>query len=1209
MKSSICYFAVLLLLCSCQPERKAGMPMAEENPENALIHDWASKKVYDSLLVNDMESPAGWSATGDAKISFTSERSVDGERSLRLEASFKDTIWIAENARRNGTYNGLNRYNTSAVLDFEEPVDWSDYNRLSLWVYVHPGSEGVENYFSVSFNCDDLPEPELLTPNAVNYVHSLKAGQWNRVLWEIPELPRHRVTGFSVTYVGIGHGFGKMGTARFDIDRLSVERVDVEKYEGWEVLPGKISYCHTGYAPEDRKTAMACNQDIQDFQLIDENGNVVLSKPVHHEKNDRGSYQLFDFTELRKEGTYRIRAGAITTGPFRISQNVWRPPMEKAVNFFYTERCGFHVPGLHDVCHQDWQGTYNGETKVINGGWHDAGDMSQGARHAGVAIYGMLELAGRLAARGNDPGLLALVADEAKWGLKWLLKTRFSEGHRIYWSFMRVFTDNETGTVDDVIVPARNIPWINFMSAAAEAYAYRIFRETDPEFARACLDTAKKDWNAAMMALPDGWEKEEHASAFSRVTHPLNFASWGAVSSLHLYRITGDAGYSEKAAVFGRMVLNHQETSFVEGIPVTGYFYENPEEKTFDHFSPYAAFRLSPVVALAELCKTLPDHEDWIKWYGAVTLHSEYFLKRGTAYSSPYNLLPVSLYTESEIQGDVPGLGFEETRADEQTRQLLLQQIREGVRLSEDHYLRRFMIQTGNMSNGSTSIRLSRAVELALAYSLRNDLAGERLVTRQIEWILGANPFSQSLMYGEGYDYAPHFSVSLGNIVGSLPIGIESMSEDKPQWYTTNNVAAKEVWVVTVGRFLWNMAYTGTPALLNGKVMAGGIDEINMINRTTGETRQAKVREDSSFSSLLPSGKYSIQYGEGHQDLTLLKGCEYTVRCDPENYLSFNAETSTAFQEKNRVRVMIKAEGKGTHTFRILVYNGRPGQKEQKVELSGNNPEKLYWDLQIKDTGKPWVAVFIPDGDPDRKLELTGTIPARAGTRDHVRGLIMTGHHHPGHPWEETTPVIRQALEKDSRIRVDVSTDVEDLKRIDPGDYDFLVLNYCNWKRPDGLSDESKKAFVAYLKAGGGLLIIHFANGAFHFSLPEAGESDWPEFRKICRRVWDHNGGSAHDRYGEFTVHIEDKNHFITRELKDFTTMDELYYNQAGDETVDPLITARSKQTGKKEPLAWVYRYGSGRIFQTLLGHDAASLSAPEVQEMLRRAAVWCSEP
>jgi len=225
-----------------------------------------------------------------------------------------------------------------------------------------------------------------------------------------------------------------------------------------------------------------------------------------------------------------------------------------------------------------------------------------------------------------------------------------------------------------------------------------------------------------------------------------------------------------------------------------------------------------------------------------------------------------------------------------------------------------------------------------------------------------------------------------------------------------------------------------------------------------------------------------------------------------------------------------------------------------------------------------------------------------------IKGLILTGHHHTMHPWQETTPVIREALEEDERIHIDVSTNINDLEQYTLSDYDFLVLNYCNWEKPEGLNDRAKEAFISYLKEGGGLMIIHFANGAWHYSLPGAEESDWPEFRKICLRMWDHTAGSMHDAYGTFTVQPTETSHFITEGISSFDTQDELYYKQVGDTPIEPLLTALSKDTGKDEPLAWVNIYGEGRVFQSLLGHDGASFEAEEHKEILRRAALWVSK-
>ena len=227
-----------------------------------------------------------------------------------------------------------------------------------------------------------------------------------------------------------------------------------------------------------------------------------------------------------------------------------------------------------------------------------------------------------------------------------------------------------------------------------------------------------------------------------------------------------------------------------------------------------------------------------------------------------------------------------------------------------------------------------------------------------------------------------------------------------------------------------------------------------------------------------------------------------------------------------------------------------------------------------------------------------------------IRVLLFAGNDaHKWHNWEKTTPAIKAALERDSRVKVDVSHDIEDLARRKLGNYQVIVQNYCNWQDPKPLSDASKKAFIDFLQHGGGLIVLHFANGAWHFSLPNAGQSDWPEYRKIVRRVWNHNAKppSGHDAFGLVMAEPTKVKHAITEGLKPFEVTDELYFRQDGTEPIEPLIVARSRITRQDEPLAWVYTYGKGRVFQSLLGHSEKTYDAYEVREMLRRAVAWCA--
>ncbi len=235
-----------------------------------------------------------------------------------------------------------------------------------------------------------------------------------------------------------------------------------------------------------------------------------------------------------------------------------------------------------------------------------------------------------------------------------------------------------------------------------------------------------------------------------------------------------------------------------------------------------------------------------------------------------------------------------------------------------------------------------------------------------------------------------------------------------------------------------------------------------------------------------------------------------------------------------------------------------------------------------------WTAkIEVPEGGIESTLEK----PARA--------LILTGHNHPAHDWSATTAALLHVLEQDPRLKIAVTENPEDLARLDG--VDLLVLNYCNWDRP-GLSDAAKKGLLGYLEGGGGLAVVHFANGAWNRTIP-AKDSEWEDYRtKVLRRAWMHPD-SGHDPFGSFRVDLV--KHPLTDGLAPFETTDELYFKQAGDGSFELLATARSKVTGKDEPMAWVYEAGKGRAFQTVLGHAAVSIH--KAGPLIRRGAAWAA--
>ena len=123
------------------------------------------------------------------------------------------------------------------------------------------------------------------------------------------------------------------------------------------------------------------------------------------------------------------------------------------------------------------------------------------------------------------------------------------------------------------------------------------------------------------------------------------------------------------------------------------------------------------------------------------------------------------------------------------------------------------------------------------------------------------------------------------------------------------------------------------------------------------------------------------------------------------------------------------------------------------------------------------------------------------GRRDSLpkRVLIVTGEDYAGHKWQQTTLVLAKQLNLDSRLSVDVLTDLTELRSRRLSDYDGVVLHFKNYdpKVPGYDGFRNLRGFVEH---GGGLVLVHFACGAFEefkgeaeraFLVHKLNENDW----------------------------------------------------------------------------------------------------------------------
>jgi Glycosyl hydrolase family 9/Cellulase N-terminal ig-like domain len=928
------------------------MPMRAKYEDGAEFR-WLNKKVLGSRVLDSMEDLSNWSFTGAGEMTLTGVHAKDGRHSLRI----RSTTNVAQ-VEGSGEWEDL-----VATRKFPGE-DWSRYNRISLWVYPDIIGAPAISCSLVLHNDGSHKLPDHYNEGRHESI-ILKNHVWNHVVWEIAPLDRDRITALEFAY-SLPKKFPDPGDQTIlDIDQLELQSVVADHVEGWDVAPGKIAFSDSGYTTGSSKSAIASDLTAQEFAVIDQqSGQIVLTKPVEQTTTPLGKYQVLDFSEVRQPGTYVIKAGDTLTRSFHIGDDAWLDSIWKAINFMYSERCGTEIPGIHGRCHQDIYTIHDDKRIVVNGGYHDAGDLSATGNTPGM-VYALLSLADSLKRQGADPVLSDRLLEEARWGLNWVLKTRFGDGFRSTGQLVSYWTDGIMGTADDRFGQGVNNPEWNFRVSGTEALAARILKDSDPELANRSLVIAEEDWKYAVEGLKTAPPLAEVYGAQDE----LERISFGAVASVELYLATGDDRYAQEAIALGDQVLASQERTLQPWtIPLTGYFYTSPKrENLFHRF--HIGQEQEPIMALIRLCEAFPDHEKWMKWYSAVALHSQYYLKSAAVVDEPYSVLPAAVYRESEARLIPEAKNWTPLRAAD--RDAYVQEVRRGIPLGGENYLRRFPVWFD--FRGNSSVLLSQAKALSAAGQLRGDLEAEDLAQKQAQWLVGRNPFAASVMYGEGYDWTPLYSVRSGQMVGALPVGIETKGfDDAPYWPTQICWTYKEVWTQPVGQWIWLMQDISVPAIVRGMASTATHQPIEFHEQKSDQVTTATSSPLGEFNIHLPEGHYSVRQGLAHTSVTVLPGGFYDVDLRTDHVLDFKVTSQDLGH--NQVVLRVSAEGAGRHTFTMRSDNLTVKEpSKQEIDLTSGGVREAVWRAHVVSTNTPWVAVIIPDGTQTERREVTGS--------------------------------------------------------------------------------------------------------------------------------------------------------------------------------------------------------------------------------------------
>jgi len=465
--------------------------------------------------------------------------------------------------------------------------------------------------------------------------------------------------------------------------------------------------------------------------------------------------------------------------------------MNMIVRYFSLQRCGASMTGYLSPCHMD-DGIRvdNGKQQDVTGGWHDASDLR---KWVSATIYGVMGLA-------RAYGLVApeyreAIMDELLWGNRYFLKMQEPQGYVMDFiggdlqqhSDNNRWTDNKiasggtdiklvkpnagiskqlmlvSGDQDDRIIqtqPVEMTAQYNFITA--ETMVARITLKTDPAYSKRCLDAAKKcyDW-----CLKSG----------SDTTTGNTGAALQAV--IEMYRTTSLQVYRKRATELALQLKKLQAADLSGGL--SGFFYNslsNPE--------PYKNIwnGCQAFIGLSDLVQMFPADKNVQLWKSMIKDYAERYLLLLSEKNS-FGIVPFGLYEKKD-----PG----------------------GNRKIGGYWYRYFMEPELEWWVGINSNIASAGIGLLKAAAVLEDDRMKASAQKQLDWILGSNPFNSSTMVGAGYNHPAHFGGS--SFLPSTPVlpgavlnGLGGDQEDMPV-IGKGDWQISEYWTPMVAYSLWLMA-------------------------------------------------------------------------------------------------------------------------------------------------------------------------------------------------------------------------------------------------------------------------------------------------------------------------------------------------------------------------------------------------------------------
>ncbi len=477
-----------------------------------------------------------------------------------------------------------------------------------------------------------------------------------------------------------------------------------------------------GFKANHPKFFVITNPESDSFEVIKFlPWKTVFKGRITKNAGDLDTAWIGDFSAVKEEGTYILKCGKIQYPyPVIVSNEIYRQPLQTLFYYYPSQRCGDSHTGWHAPCHlQDGRCAFTGNRIDLVGGWHQSGDLRKWMSTG----YGLLGLA-QLGLTGTPLWDNGNIADELKWGNTYFHKMIKPNGAVMDYIIESTWDERKAFTNDT---------WqlYSFLQIMGQAMTADYFKGKDNVYSKLCLEKAIKIWDYMMSSsypktpysppeIPKyhEWMTKFYSSNFAGSSY---FSGDALVSAISLYKATNDNRWLDHATMQANQLLRMQVKGDVRINPLAGWFYVDTTKKQLASHCNDGQFG---EIGLCDLYTLHSSHKDAAKWKEAIILAADQ--RCNMSQKNPWGLVPTYYFMDNPGGGKHVGGG----------------------------YYRYFY----NVFPFGVNLDIAKsALFLMKAYKITGNDLYLQVAQRQIDWILGCNPFAASTIEAVGRNQPERF--------------------------------------------------------------------------------------------------------------------------------------------------------------------------------------------------------------------------------------------------------------------------------------------------------------------------------------------------------------------------------------------------------------------------------------------------------------------